>query len=249
VTKKRFAVLDGDSHIVETPALWEEYLAPEFRTLGKTALWREEGEHGSYLKINGKIFRDTVNSNIPRHAIWRPGMTWDKIGSLDPTQRHPITAGASDPQARLRDMDAMGIDQAFLYPTWFAEGFHLVEEPDVANALARAYKSSIRNRICLFLGLAVTACAGSSPPSMPTLPTADTLPVDDRTSYAEDYLRARITGALGIDPHRRHCRAFRLVVASVARGAQVNRRLALRNFQGFRGCAQVRSRQQHSADD
>jgi predicted TIM-barrel fold metal-dependent hydrolase len=143
VTKKRFAVLDGDSHIVETPALWEEYLAPEFRTLGKTALWREEGEHGSYLKINGKIFRDTVNSNIPRHAIWRPGMTWDKIGSLDPTQRHPITAGASDPQARLHDMDAMGIDQAFLYPTWFAEGFHLVEEPDVANALARAYNDWI----------------------------------------------------------------------------------------------------------
>ena len=29
-------------------------------------------------------------------------------------------------------MDAMGIDQAFLYPTWFAEGFHLVSDPDTA---------------------------------------------------------------------------------------------------------------------
>ena len=24
-----------------------------------------------------------MNSNIPRHAIWRPGMTWDKVGELD----------------------------------------------------------------------------------------------------------------------------------------------------------------------
>ena len=35
----------------------------------------------------------------------------------------------------------MGVDQAFLYPTWFAEGFHLVEDPDVAAALARAYNN------------------------------------------------------------------------------------------------------------
>ena len=121
----------------------EKISRPEFRTLGKHALWREEGERGSYLKINGKIFRDTMNSNLPRHAIWRPGMTWDKVGELDPTRRHPMTAGASNPQARLRDMDAMGIDQAFLYPTWFAEGFHLVEDPDVAYALARAYNDWI----------------------------------------------------------------------------------------------------------
>ena len=84
-----------------------------------------------------------MNSNIPRHAIWRPGMTWDKVGELDPDHRHPMTAGASDPQARLSDMDAMGVDQAFLYPTWFAEGFHLVEDPDVAYALARAYNNWI----------------------------------------------------------------------------------------------------------
>ena len=28
-----------------------------------------------------------------------------------------------------------------LYPTWFAEGFHLVEDPDIAYALARAYNN------------------------------------------------------------------------------------------------------------
>jgi hypothetical protein len=143
MAKKQFPVFDSDSHVVEPVELWQKYLEPEYRTLGKHALWREEGKLGSYLKVNGKMFRDTMNSNIPRHAIWGPGMTWEKVGELDPNYRHAMTAGASDPNARLRDMDAMGVDQAFLYPTWFAEGFHLVEDPDVAYALARAYNNWI----------------------------------------------------------------------------------------------------------
>jgi predicted TIM-barrel fold metal-dependent hydrolase len=142
-TSKRFAVFDADSHIVEPKSIWETYLEPEYRTLGKHALWREEGEYNSYLKVNGKMFRDTMNCNIPRHAIWKPGMTWEQVGDLDPNTRHAASAGASDPQARLKDMNAMGVDQAFLYPTWFAEGFHLIEDPDVAYALARAYNNWI----------------------------------------------------------------------------------------------------------
>jgi predicted TIM-barrel fold metal-dependent hydrolase len=66
-------------------------------------------------------------------------MTWEAIGELDPHTKHPATEGASDPQRRVSDMDAMGVDQALLYPTWFAEGFFLVRDPDVAYALARAY--------------------------------------------------------------------------------------------------------------
>ena len=140
-TSKRFAVFDSDSHVVEPREVWEKYLEPEYRILGRHALWRENGNLSSYLKVNGKMFRDTGNTNIPRHAIWRPGMTWETVGELDPDTRHPMNEGAWDPQARLRDMDAMGVDQAFLYPTWFAEGFHLVEDPDVAYALARAYNN------------------------------------------------------------------------------------------------------------
>jgi len=70
-------------------------------------------------------------------------MDWDAIGALDPDVRHPAAAGASEPQARLADMDAMGVDQALLYPTWFAEGFFLVRDPDIAYALARAYNDWI----------------------------------------------------------------------------------------------------------
>ena len=139
MTTKDFIVFDSDSHVVEPPELWEKYLDPEYRTLGRHALWRQEGPTGAYLKVNGEIFRDRSNPNLPRHALWRPGMTWEAIGELDPHTRHPATAGASDPQARLSDMDAMGVDHALLYPTWFAEGFFQIRDPDVAYALARAY--------------------------------------------------------------------------------------------------------------
>jgi uncharacterized protein len=143
--RKRFAVFDSDTHVIEPRELWEKYLDPEYRPLGKSALWREEGKFGSYLKINGAVFRDTDNVNVPRHAIWRPGMTWDSIGDLDPHTRHAMNEGAWNPELRLRDMNAMGVDQAFLYPTWFAEGFPLVKDPEVAYALARAYNDWIAN--------------------------------------------------------------------------------------------------------
>ena len=80
---KSIAVFDSDQHIVEPPEIWESYLDPEFRVLGKQALWRHDGETNSYLKINGGVVRDTMNPNLPRHAIWRPGMSWDAIGELD----------------------------------------------------------------------------------------------------------------------------------------------------------------------
>jgi hypothetical protein len=65
---------------VEPPELWTRYLAPEYRTLGKYALWREKGKWRSYLQVNGQMFRDTMNSNIPRHAIGNPGLSWKQIG-------------------------------------------------------------------------------------------------------------------------------------------------------------------------
>src|ERR1700730_5742127 len=126
---KDFVVFDGDSHVVEPPLLWEEYLDPEYRTLGKHALWRQEGRTGAYLKVNGEIFRDKGNPNLPRHALGRPGMAWDAIGALDPHVKHPVNEGAAEPASRLADMDAMGVDQTLLYPTWVAGGVFLVRDP------------------------------------------------------------------------------------------------------------------------
>ena len=101
---------------------------------------------GGRRVARGPISRSTARCSATKatptcRATHRGGRAWiwDAIGALDPHVKHPVTEGASDPQARLADMDAMGVDQTLLYPTWFAEGFFLMRDPDVAHALARAY--------------------------------------------------------------------------------------------------------------
>ena len=85
MARKNFAVFDGDSHVVEPPELWTKYLDPEYRTLGKYALWREEGRWGSYLQVNGKMFRDTMNSNIRVTRSGAPASAGNRSVDLTPT--------------------------------------------------------------------------------------------------------------------------------------------------------------------
>src|SRR5438445_176730 len=133
-------VVDVDSHVYEPPMIWEDYVAREERPAVRAAFWHEVDAGGLETTIlNGRPVRALERSGIPRRACWRPGMTIDSIGALEPDVRHPVCPGAADAGERLRDMDAMGIDRAFLFPTLFAEHFPLVENPDAARVLARAY--------------------------------------------------------------------------------------------------------------
>ncbi|TMA36148.1 MAG: hypothetical protein E6J83_17140 [Deltaproteobacteria bacterium] len=133
-------VVDVDSHVYEPAAIWEDYLGRDERPLARAAFWHEIDAGGLETTIlNGRPVRALERSGIPRRACWRPGMTPQSIGALDPEAPHAVSPGAVDPAARLRDMDAMGIDRALLFPTLFAEHFPLIENPDAARVLARAY--------------------------------------------------------------------------------------------------------------
>ena len=138
-----YSVFDADSHVLESAALWEEHLEPAYRVIARSSFWHERDEVGSHTILNGRLAPELPSPNIPRHAVWRPGMSPQEIGGLDPNRRHEPNPGASDPQARLDDMDALGIDQALLFLTLFAEYFPHLENPDVAQALARAYNDWI----------------------------------------------------------------------------------------------------------
>lgn len=137
-------VIDCDSHVLEPTDIWTKYLDADYRIIARSAFWHEVDELGVAVTIlNGKQAKEMNPGPLNRQAIWKPGMKPEDIGALDPTVRHPITPGAQDPRARLKDMDAMGIDQALLFPTLFAEYFPTVENPDAAFALARAYNDWI----------------------------------------------------------------------------------------------------------
>jgi predicted TIM-barrel fold metal-dependent hydrolase len=134
------AVVDVDTHVLEPTAIWTEWLDPAYRVVARSAFWHETDDDGIEVTLlNGRPVRSLRRSGIDRQACWTPGATPESIGALDPDVRHPVTPGARDPAARLRDMDAMGVDRALLFPTLFAEHFPLVENADAAAALARAY--------------------------------------------------------------------------------------------------------------
>jgi predicted TIM-barrel fold metal-dependent hydrolase len=133
-------VVDVDSHVYEPTDVWEKYLDRDYRVVARSAFWHEVDAHGiETTLLNGHRARSLARSGINRQACWRPGMTPEQIGQLDPEVSHPISPGARDAAARLADMDAMGVERALLFPTLFAEHFPLVENPDAAWALARAY--------------------------------------------------------------------------------------------------------------
>lgn len=137
-------IIDVDTHVLEPVAIWERYLDPTYRVLARTAFWHAVDDRGLEVTIvNGAPARPMSANGINRQAIWRPGMTPEAIGALDPRERHPANPGASDPEARLADMDSMGVDRHVLFPTLFAEYFPVVTNPDVATALARAYNDWI----------------------------------------------------------------------------------------------------------
>jgi predicted TIM-barrel fold metal-dependent hydrolase len=137
-------VVDSDSHIYEPPILWDRFVAPEYRAAARSALFHEVADTGERITVlNGRPARDLNRSRLVRQAIWRPGMTPEDVGGLDPDVFFPLTPGASDPDSRRADMDEVGIDQAIVYPTIFTEYLPLVENPDVAAALARAYNDWI----------------------------------------------------------------------------------------------------------
>ena len=125
-------------------ALWEKYVPPEYRGPAKTAFFHELDDRGNRITVlNGRPAKDLNRRKLIRQAIWRPGMTPEKIGQLDPDHYVPINPGAYDPAARVADMDVMGVDQAVVFPTLFAEYLPQVADPNAAEVLARAYNDWI----------------------------------------------------------------------------------------------------------
>ncbi len=118
-------VIDADGHVVEPPSAWSA-LPDRYRP-------RITADRAGYEHV---VIGDTEVLAVPLGTLARPGSSFD-----DPSSFRPLAEaqpGGSDPVARLRDMDAEGIDQAVLYPT-IGLYFSLVDDPAAAVALAAAY--------------------------------------------------------------------------------------------------------------
>ena len=114
-------IIDVDSHVYEPAAIWEDYLPAAQRDRAKKAFHHTIDDLGNRTTtLNGQPAKDLNRSMLVRQALWKPGMTVEEIGQLDPQVFRPLVPGASDAKARLVDMDAMGVEQALVFPTLFA---------------------------------------------------------------------------------------------------------------------------------
>ncbi len=110
-------VIDADSHVLEPPDMWGQYLEPEFRDKAPYFIKDEQG--GEHLVTDG-----VVHDRIPY-----PEEGW--------TARRP---GGFNPHERVKDMELEGIDVQVLFPT---QGLFIqaVSNAPLAAALCRAYNN------------------------------------------------------------------------------------------------------------
>lgn len=143
---KEFPVFDCDSHVVEPPAIWDEYVPARQRAWVKSQFCFHTDS--DLLMINGRVVpaaRERSNAAEVGWARWKK----EEVGRYTPgteewQARFGRLLGCRDPHARLRDMDALGIDQVMLFPTWFVR-LVLLRDPQAAVILARAYNDWVRD--------------------------------------------------------------------------------------------------------
>lgn len=128
-------VIDSDGHVVEPDSLWKDYSEPAFR--------EQLDQPGGGVQAIGIMraypdaFGVRVGSDGEHWAESVGGETWD-ADSMAKMGR----PGGYDPNARLVDMDAEGIDRAVLYPTSMLTW---VDDAALFGAACRAYNNWLRD--------------------------------------------------------------------------------------------------------
>jgi predicted TIM-barrel fold metal-dependent hydrolase len=94
-------VIDADGHVTEPPTLWEEYVEPRFRErVPRFAL--DDAGRPCQLLDGRPIMRHALRLTLPAGY---------------PDVAYLPRPGGFDPQERLRDLDAEGIDAVVLFPS------------------------------------------------------------------------------------------------------------------------------------
>jgi predicted TIM-barrel fold metal-dependent hydrolase len=129
---RAYNVVDADGHILEPLDLWTTYIDPGFRDRAPRLVKRENGQE--QLVIDEQKLGDSQRS------IGRIGAVGARQGvvAADTMEYKDGKPGGFDPHQRIPDMDADGIDAAFLYPS-LGLFSGAIQDPQLAAAVCRAY--------------------------------------------------------------------------------------------------------------
>ncbi len=129
---RAYNVIDADGHILEPLDLWDRYIDPRFRDRAPKIVKGENGKE--------RLVVEEHQVGDGRLGIGRIGAVGARQGvvAADTMAYQDGKPGGFDPHKRIPDMDADGIDAAFLYPSLglFSGAIH---DPELAAATCRAY--------------------------------------------------------------------------------------------------------------
>src|SRR5262245_55411408 len=128
---RTYNIIDSDGHILEPLDLWDKYIDPGLRDRAPRLIVDKDGKQR--LAIESKVLGSSEGLGAAGGVGARDGTVCDD--TMDYSEGKP---GGFDPHKRIPDMDADGIDAAFLYPTLGLFGGSIEDAP-LAAACCRAY--------------------------------------------------------------------------------------------------------------
>ena len=128
-------VLDADTHIAESEAMWsfvEKEMYPRRPILARIPddTWYQE--RNAFWLIDGEIFPKPAGK--ASFSLITPSAQKKESGRGD---IHLGVRELTDPAARIKDMDKMGVEIQVIFPTLFL--VYLTDDPQLDVALCRAY--------------------------------------------------------------------------------------------------------------
>jgi predicted TIM-barrel fold metal-dependent hydrolase len=163
---KSFAVFDCDAHVNDPIEIWTKYVEPEYREQVKQAYWNDGtgaallngqlsvfGGHFPFQQTTKKVPPMTTSgpARINGITIGGPGVNKKvqrRLQRMSLTQEQAAYVdhnGAYDPDARVKELDLMGIDQVLVIPTMLVNAFPFIRNAEGAYGLARAYNNWARH--------------------------------------------------------------------------------------------------------
>jgi predicted TIM-barrel fold metal-dependent hydrolase len=149
---KRFATFDCDAHINDPLRIWE-YVPERERELVRAAYWRDDSQAwlNGHIPVGGGGTGEYAPTGM-YNPICLAGPQMDiriirrlltMVPLTDEQREYLEHQGATDPHARVHDLDLMGIDQVLVIPTKVIEHLPFIEDPRGADAFCRAYNSFV----------------------------------------------------------------------------------------------------------
>ncbi|MBK1989150.1 amidohydrolase [Sphaerospermopsis aphanizomenoides BCCUSP55] len=125
-----YKIIDADAHVIEPPQMWAKYLAPEFKHFAPSPDMKIQGED-----IAKKISPQVQEAGNKQMREANPSAYFQRY----------------DPESQLQSMVQMGVDIAFIYPTYGLWLFAIDTMPaEVMGAFTYAYNTWLYEEFCSY---------------------------------------------------------------------------------------------------